>query len=716
MSQLKIGLTGFLFCIFVSSLCHAQGIPFAVNPPAPNARLTVCTAPAAGNPCTNTVNIYGDFALTQLISQPVFIGPTGAYTFFYASFSAPVQVQISGRPDQIVGGGGSAFGTPPASPNGVTYAACETPSGGVAGTLGYCPTTPQTTNTIYAAAAKYALPATGSFSCVPNYSNSSTTLTTDATVDTAFTSAMVGWQIFATTGPCQGGNGSTTGTVCFNGTIAAFVSAHNITLSGTPTCSCAGSQGGGVSCRAYWFPSDSAIALNSAWADATAFRGLCPTLVLPAGVFKFNAPILSTANCGPIGALATGTAYNGPSVQGQSMSGTILVADPNFNAATCSPGCVFALASGVVQSLSLRDFTITGGGNATVTNGSAACKISSQTGWPSTAENLLLDYWGYNTAGFFGICWNGGGQGQSYIKNVNVYNGGYQCAKLGNNVTVENLMCFTPAGSQISLAQNGTILTKGSSFNGGNAGGYAMTVSGRATSCAAGGAQWISKGDQFTSIQNNGTLLDDQTCPVRLDGDYLVSNHLINIQVGDNTVPTAGTVFMRDSIAISNSPGTANIGGTQAGSFFYDEGGNTLTGPNTLTNVTWIADGHQLKGNCTGVATANTTLGLYGTGANVTVGTCTSAAIGLGVPTVGAHTLQNLSVTATAAGTNASSGVMTVLKNGVATTITCTIGTGTSCTDGTHAVAIVDGDRISIQFTTQAAETLAGVSASIGWF
>lgn len=34
--------------------------------------------------------------------------------------------------------GGSAFGTPPATPNGVTFTACETPSGGAAGALGYC--------------------------------------------------------------------------------------------------------------------------------------------------------------------------------------------------------------------------------------------------------------------------------------------------------------------------------------------------------------------------------------------------------------------------------------------------------------------------------------------------------------------------------------------------------------------------------------------------
>jgi len=34
--------------------------------------------------------------------------------------------------------GGSAFGAPPTTPNGVTFTACETPSGGVAGALGYC--------------------------------------------------------------------------------------------------------------------------------------------------------------------------------------------------------------------------------------------------------------------------------------------------------------------------------------------------------------------------------------------------------------------------------------------------------------------------------------------------------------------------------------------------------------------------------------------------
>src|SRR6266852_4597999 len=54
---------------------------------------------------------------------------------------------------------------------------------------------------IYANATKYNLPAPGSFSCVANFSSASTTLSTDATVDSPFTSSMVGWQIFATNGP-----------------------------------------------------------------------------------------------------------------------------------------------------------------------------------------------------------------------------------------------------------------------------------------------------------------------------------------------------------------------------------------------------------------------------------------------------------------------------------------------------------------------------------
>src|ERR1700680_150774 len=76
----------FLGFLILPAVAGAQGIPFAVNPPAPNAFVTVCAAPAVGgNPCTNTVAIYPTAALSVAIPQPAQIGPTGNYTFFYAA-------------------------------------------------------------------------------------------------------------------------------------------------------------------------------------------------------------------------------------------------------------------------------------------------------------------------------------------------------------------------------------------------------------------------------------------------------------------------------------------------------------------------------------------------------------------------------------------------------------------------------------------------------
>jgi hypothetical protein len=95
----------FAFLIFLGSagIVGAQGVPFAVSPPAPNAQITVCSAPAlGGNPCTNTVAIYTTAALSVQIPQPAQIGPSGSYTFFYSP--AAIVVQIIGRPDVIVPG------------------------------------------------------------------------------------------------------------------------------------------------------------------------------------------------------------------------------------------------------------------------------------------------------------------------------------------------------------------------------------------------------------------------------------------------------------------------------------------------------------------------------------------------------------------------------------------------------------------------------------
>jgi len=182
---------------------------------------------------------------------------------------------------------------------------------------------------------------------------------------------------------------------------------------------------------------------------------------------------------------------------------------------------------------------------------------------------------------------------------------------------------------------------------------------------------------------------------------------------------STGTTWIRDSIL--NASNATGITIACQGGTIINSGGNTISsgaaGPwNVTTNCQKIqADGHSLTGACTGVVTASQTLGLFGTGPNVTLTTCTSTTVGSGVVIQSARTMMNLVASSTAGGVNASSGVVTVLKNGVATTITCTIGTGTFCGDGVHTVALVQGDLISIQFTSQAADTLAGVKAFVEW-
>lgn len=573
------------------------------------------------------------------------------------------------------------------------------------------------TNAIYATS--FGLPATGYYSCVANWSNSSQTVTTDAATDTPFSQVMVGWQVFGTNGPCQFTNGSTIGTVEFQGTITAVNGPNSVNISVTPSATCAGSQSSHVSCRMYWVPSDSATALNTAWKAATSTRGTCPVLILPSGVYKFNAPIISTGNCGPILGLATGVAYNGPSVTGQSMSSTILVADPSFNASTCTPGCVFALSSNsTVQSLTIQNMTISGGGNATVTNGANMCKVSNGP-WPGNIQDVQLDYWGHGTANFYGLCWSGTGQGMSYVKNVNVYNGGNHCAQIGEDTTVDGLMCFTPAGSVIGANQGTNITIIGSTFDAGASGGFDATIGTGA--CSSTNQPITIIGSQFTGSTNNGAIQDISACPLVLLGNTLNSTAGVNLAVGSSgngavaTVTAQGNNFSGSVTDIG--PGLNGV----VGSKYIDAGGNIYSGPNALTSslgvvVNWVADGHQLSGSCTGTATASSTLGLYGTGPNETTTTCTSTTIGSGLTISGAaRILQNLVVTATNAGVNASSGVVTVLKNGATTAITCTVGTGTFCSDGTHTVAVSPGDRISIQFTTQAADTLAGVNASVSW-
>lgn len=193
----------------------------------------------------------------------------------------------------------------------------------------------------------------------------------------------------------------------------------------------------------------------------------------------------------------------------------------------------------------------------------------------------------------------------------------------------------------------------------------------------------------------------------------------------------AGILFRGNNATVSLSSanvtggatgGAISTNGVNTGDKIIDLGNNSING--TMANLqaagaTWLGygNGPNIRGFCTGVATASSTLALRISGSSTSgtgvATTCTSTTIDAGQVMQTAGTLIELLVNAGTGGVNASSGVVTVLKNGAAQTMTCTLGTGTSCQDGTHTVAYAIGDLISIQFTTQTSETLANVKATV---
>jgi hypothetical protein len=277
----------------------------------------------------------------------------------------------------------------------------------------------------------------------------------------------------------------------------------------------------------------------------------------------------------------------------------------------------------------------------------------------------------------------------------------------GTNVLSNSILAFSRTGviqcnSTICDLENNYLIGNGQFTN------ASVFTNGAGSSIRVrGGTYTASAGLPLFDISSGANTLS-------LDSTF-VQNSNAGTEGGAIKTAAGATVYMQKSIVnCTNAAAQPTcIGGLGNAGTIFDLGGNTING--FPVGIMLIADGHSVKGACTGVATPSATLGLYGTGPNVVATACTSALIGSGSVVSGSRTLQNLLVTSTAAGVNASSGVVTVLKNGGATAITCTIGVGTSCVDGTHTVAVADGDLISIQFTTQAAETLAGVKAIVEW-
>ena len=477
--------------------------------------------------------------------------------------------------------------------------------------------------------------------------------------------------------------------------------------------------------------------MTNAWNAALAS---CSTLMLPGVNPTGTGPAVIMLSTGPVWAnptalcQGTGGSRSGMGIVGGGFDSTYVVPVPNFPSSACTGG-----ASGVacfVDSTDgghYRQFTIHGGGVSNPGSGFAT-KVAFEVDSLNNAymNDMEFLFWGANQTNGIGtgLLYRGG---QIYTYNVGedgFGNSGRKYVANGNQGVVVEVLCAGYDNYFNNLEQqNGTnpVYTYGCNWGGPQ--GVFQTFA-----CVVASSIYHSTNDIFglptlTANASNGISAGqcvDQSGTTNTAGTVYLSGDLI---YGGVNSGTHGMIIVQStsSAILTNGTLVKLVGSSATNSLFYFNSGGTVTDDGTETYTPgsgifgqgagsgWVFSGrgHNLAGACTGVGTAASTLGLYGTGPNETLTTCTSTTIGSGQVMQTAGTLNMLIATASAGGTNGSSGVVTVLKNGSGSTLTCTLGTSTFCADGTHSVSYVAGDLISIQFTTQGADTLAGVKASV---
>ena len=467
--------------------------------------------------------------------------------------------------------------------------------------------------------------------------------------------------------------------------------------------------------------------LFSAW---TAASNACAPFRLPAGATFIEQSEFVTYPTGKVcgGANSETGERFGFSVTGAGVNATFIIPTPNFLASTCTGpnsggvGCLLTLPNP-----SYADFTVYGGGNTACGagfNGKTLVQIMGDATFSGTnglIKNVKLLGWCANTAGTKGLVL---GSGTNTIAGMDTYDlwvENFGCSDVvtndagssSNQISWNGGSYWSNSGCAPILTHAGTSTFKSSkSYNG------TIASSGQKLVSLTGGGVYISSGDILIGANSQSTINFDA-----VGGIAMVSNDVINSNNSNTffaTVSDSGTVYASSNNITIGSGARLTYADTSSTLSFYDLGGNKLifggsvsgNGPGAL-NWYGKGNGDTFHAVCTGTATSSSTLGLFGSGPNETLTTCTSTTIGSGLVMQNAGKLINLIVTATHAGVNASSGVVTVLKNGATQTMTCTIGTGTTCSDAVHQVSYVTGDLISIQFTTQTAEVLAGVNATI---
>lgn len=523
----------------------------------------------------------------------------------------------------------------------------------------------------------------------PNFSSASAT----------FTAADIGKTLKATSGgvSCGENQAFTSGTT-IAGKIITITNAHNVVLD-------TNAVGTAVSGATFAYGHLDDVGLSAMETACKAQFNPCE-YIMPAGLGMmnnqhFNDKTAVNATQQVIASQVTG--YSGPIFHGKSPGATGIVLGPLFVPANCTGGASSNRCMGGVNGAVYRDFFIHGicDQRTGQTDNVAWFGI----GYSDSIENVNLRCYGVLDSGFRALFGDSlGGRAGTFI--VDGFSQlGIQLSSSSLNstygpITVADISagCFITVGGAGKLTAQEFIIYFGSANT--NSKGVCITA----------GSTLEIKDIEVTEnfgtnavqgVSNSGTL-------------YLSGGQI------DTSGNSAGQAFQNLSGGKAYIANTSFKGGSAgwdifnlAGATLIDQGGNVpVQGrPIAQAGSTWSGVG-ALRGSCSGVATASSTLGLFGLGQNAAL-TCTSIVVNLGRVMDRAGTAYDVIASATAGGVNASSGVVTVLKNNVAQTITCTIGTGTTCADSAHTFTFVPGDVISVQFTTQAADTLAGVSATV---
>lgn len=543
---------------------------------------------------------------------------------------------------------------------------------------------------------KYGLKADVKVAVAATWSNSSSQITTGST-DPVFLSTDVGKQIWGTTN-CSTTNGEQNcNTLAIpQGTITSVLSAHVVNISTTTTAANQAPTGGGFTGWVLWHSDDTA-AVSAAVADWIAASSTAnSTLVLPCSMFATNTGFTRVSG------FKLGFNVHVIGCPGS----TVVVSPPSFNYAGCPSGCFFYDAgvnaqTGISTDQSpysfdyIRDFTIWGGGNPGL-SGITAPAVYCNTCFMDDVAIVAWNWKANNTLNTIpAVIMNGGQWKNCYIWTAGNY--GMRVLGLSPNQLTTNLML----------------------------GGYVTEITGRGVFVVGPGTWFTTQNVQFSSSGGSDAgaafVMNDASGIWSSYGDFGGEMHvdagIANVHGSrDNFLGSFGWfVAAGATLSITNSQvSSMNISGT-----WRDEGGNfgqyLASANNAIVSTGNYIAPRAVTGACTGTVPASSTIGLYGTGANITTTAC-AATVGNGVVMDHAGTAYALIVSATTGGVNASSGAVSILKNGVSQTTTCTLGTTTFCADLAHSFNYAKGDIITVQLTTQAADTLAGPKLQISTY